>query len=616
MNNLFILHERYTNGYITDVLDIISLLAILCGILVIISKNPIVSVLFLIGLFASISCYLIMLGLSFIGLAYLIVYIGAVFKYEWNNGAAWVQLPLYKGLFNLIKFFNLVRRIFNISVSSINRNNSNFYSSAVYCSTPSPPAVVRGVAVVRRLRRGLGKKGVGPYAWPNVKFYSTLSSSAELVVRYDTEEEFYRWFVGFADGESTFAIVFQKDNNGDISGASFRFNIELHIDDIDALKYIKSKLNIGNEIAVYGNSCKFTVIHRKDINILISIFDKYNLNTTKYLDYLDFKKAFQLYSENKSLNKKTLIDQLLKLKTGMNRNRINFNFPEDYKIVVSDYWFLGLLESEASFYLDRTKLQPTFMIALTKVQQLVIEEIKNYLINNLGFDKYSKFKLQNSSAITIVENAKRNNAKPLRRLIISNTNVLMNYLIPFLENKRFVTKKGKDFQDLKIICKAIYEGVYRNEEIKLLILKLSYTMNNYRLSSNSSPELCPFFLKKKIDKIETSCLSKEELDTLLNGKSTIIHLDDGRQIDHITRKEINRRWTNCVYEIIKESGEVILASTLKEAGEILNVDFRTVRRNLDTLPVASQDFVEGDSGKGFVKIKGNQVRRVAVFYPK
>ena len=78
MNNLFLIYETYTNGYRTDILDIISLLAILCGILVIISKNPIVSVLFLIGLFASISCYLIMLGLSFIGLSYLIVYIGAV----------------------------------------------------------------------------------------------------------------------------------------------------------------------------------------------------------------------------------------------------------------------------------------------------------------------------------------------------------------------------------------------------------------------------------------------------------------------------------------------------------------------------------------------------------
>lgn len=59
-------------------MEILSLLAILCGIFVIISKNPIVSVLFLIGLFASISSYLIMLGLSFIGLSYLIVYIGAV----------------------------------------------------------------------------------------------------------------------------------------------------------------------------------------------------------------------------------------------------------------------------------------------------------------------------------------------------------------------------------------------------------------------------------------------------------------------------------------------------------------------------------------------------------
>ena len=64
MNNLFILYETYTNGYKADILDIISLSAILCAIFVIISKNPIVSVLFLIGLFASISCYLILLGLS------------------------------------------------------------------------------------------------------------------------------------------------------------------------------------------------------------------------------------------------------------------------------------------------------------------------------------------------------------------------------------------------------------------------------------------------------------------------------------------------------------------------------------------------------------------------
>ena len=78
MNSLFVLNETYTNGYRVEILDFLSLLAILCGVFVIISKNPIVSILFLIGLFLSISIYLIMLGLNFIGISYLLVYVGAV----------------------------------------------------------------------------------------------------------------------------------------------------------------------------------------------------------------------------------------------------------------------------------------------------------------------------------------------------------------------------------------------------------------------------------------------------------------------------------------------------------------------------------------------------------
>lgn len=78
MNSLYLLNETFTNGYRSEILDIISLVTILCGILVIISKNPVVSVLFLIGLFLSIACYLMILGLNFIGLSYLLVYVGAV----------------------------------------------------------------------------------------------------------------------------------------------------------------------------------------------------------------------------------------------------------------------------------------------------------------------------------------------------------------------------------------------------------------------------------------------------------------------------------------------------------------------------------------------------------
>ena len=75
---LYIVKESFFVGYNEISLYFLYIIAVLFGILVIVSKNPIISVLFLIGLFLIISCYLIVIGLTFIGLAYLLVYIGAV----------------------------------------------------------------------------------------------------------------------------------------------------------------------------------------------------------------------------------------------------------------------------------------------------------------------------------------------------------------------------------------------------------------------------------------------------------------------------------------------------------------------------------------------------------
>lgn len=78
MYNLYILNEVFTNGMNYNSLTIVSLISVLCGISVIVRKNPIVCVLFLIGLFVSIAGYLMILGINFIGLSYLLVYVGAV----------------------------------------------------------------------------------------------------------------------------------------------------------------------------------------------------------------------------------------------------------------------------------------------------------------------------------------------------------------------------------------------------------------------------------------------------------------------------------------------------------------------------------------------------------
>lgn len=78
MSYTYILNEIITNNFSYNSLSILSALSISSGILVIISRNPIVSVLFLIGLFITIASYLMMLGINFIGLSYLLVYVGAV----------------------------------------------------------------------------------------------------------------------------------------------------------------------------------------------------------------------------------------------------------------------------------------------------------------------------------------------------------------------------------------------------------------------------------------------------------------------------------------------------------------------------------------------------------
>ena len=78
MNSMYMVLETITNGFTIQSIEFTKSAAILSAIFVIITKNPIVSVLCLIALFLSVSCYLILLGLNFIGLSYLLVYVGAV----------------------------------------------------------------------------------------------------------------------------------------------------------------------------------------------------------------------------------------------------------------------------------------------------------------------------------------------------------------------------------------------------------------------------------------------------------------------------------------------------------------------------------------------------------
>lgn len=421
-------------------------------------------------------------------------------------------------------------------------------------------------------------------------FNFKLSSLAQnnVISLYTDLLIFQQWFVGFSDAEACFIIHRILDKNGNIGKFSFMFSIELHIDDLHVLEFIKDKLGLGN-IRTFKDKCIFTISDKQGIYALIAIFDKFNLNTTKYLDYLDFKKAFLLYHERtgkiKIAEAKELVDSILELKNNMNKNRKVLNWEDFEKnINITKYWLLGFIEGDGSFFISRTDIEPTFSIELSEDQYLVLLKIKEFLEDNLGFDKYSLFKLKNSSIISINKQKPRL-GKPTVIFLIKNIFVINNYFIPFMSSPEmvFISKKGKDFLDFKLICNAVYKGSHKLDEIRSLILKLSYNMNNYRLSTNIKPVVV---------------VSEEEKNIIVNAESVFNYLEDGRIINKLTNMPIPSV-RNSVYEITLPNGEVILVDTLKETLNKVNVSFKKLKNLLDM--------------EQSVKLQSFEVKRIPIF---
>jgi hypothetical protein len=433
--------------------------------------------------------------------------------------------------------------------------------------------------------------------------YSSLNCHNPLNENGSIDSNFLEWFVGFTDAEGCFIInPFLKRNKLSILSFSFMFKITLHKDDEKVLRIIKDRMKIGG-VRLYKNECIFTITNQKEIAKLIFILDKFNLNTSKYLDYLDFKEAFFFYfNRDPNLNPDSIKDKILGFKNKMNTNRIHFDRPENSKILITKNWLLGFIEGDGSFFLRRDNLTPIFSIENTAVQLPVMIKIKEFLEASLGFDTYSLYKIKTTSTIAIASRkAKTINSKSTVSITIQNINVLNNYFIPFFEKDKLLTKKAKDFRDFKLICKVIYEGGHRIEQIKALILKLSNTMNNFRLSTSTY-------------KGEVKSLTQKELEILLNStnNSTIIRLLDGRVMDSTTKK-ILPKLVCCVYEILKEDGSFILANSLSEAANIVGLYPETLSKYLDIFTNPSNSILY-QVGKGeFVKIKNHYIKRVRIF---
>jgi hypothetical protein len=109
----------------------------------------------------------------------------------------------------------------------------------------------------------------------------------------------------------------------------------MHIDEQDLLKFILQTLEVG-KVFLSGNTARLCVNRREDIANIIGIFIKYPLQSTKYLNFLSFKKAFELYGSS-SRKSPELFEEISKLKSNMNTLRTDFSEMETRKFSITPY---------------------------------------------------------------------------------------------------------------------------------------------------------------------------------------------------------------------------------------------------------------------------------------
>jgi LAGLIDADG endonuclease. len=284
-------------------------------------------------------------------------------------------------------------------------------------------------------------------------------------------EQFSRWLTGFIDGEGNFQVYLDR------SYLRVMFRIRLHIDDIVVLQKIRDFLGVGR-VVIEGSSCLFIISDVKSLlTFLFPLLNKYQLYTTKWLDYVDFKSVVLFLSES-STTRLSLpqLEWIRGIMSQMNLGRTQYNYDFIPKIIVNPFWLLGFIEAEGTFGFKN--LSPYFQVGQHIRNSMVLDAIASYLQSlPKGFTFSSK-----TAAPTVINNL--NNRTSVSVISIVNIDALYDYLMFFLLDIPFQTRKSEDFFFWSLALHLNKLGYFYLPEGRVLVYKISQYVNKGRYSTN------------------------------------------------------------------------------------------------------------------------------------
>lgn len=169
----------------------------------------------------------------------------------------------------------------------------------------------------------------------------------------------------------------------------------------------------------------------------------------------------------------------------MNSGRTEYNYNLIPKIEINPFWLLGFIEGEGTFGFKN--LSPFFQIGQHVRSLYVLEAIANYLES---IPKGFKFSLRSEAPIAINSLNKKTDVSVIS---ISNIDALYDFLLFFLLNMPFQSRKGVDFHYWCIVLHLHKLGYFYLQEGRNLAYLISLYVNNGRYSTNLNPGIAPSF---------------------------------------------------------------------------------------------------------------------------
>ena len=151
------------------------------------------------------------------------------------------------------------------------------------------------------------------------------------------------WLSGFIDSDGSFSVQHTKvENNAKKRKISCRLRIEQRLLDpisgdsyvyvlTDIAKFLNCNLLTRKQKSTGNEYYTLTASSKISLNIIINYLDKYPLFTSKYLDYLDWKKVVLLILDNIHYTEDGLI-KTDSVRDSMNRKRTYFNWDHLNKL--------------------------------------------------------------------------------------------------------------------------------------------------------------------------------------------------------------------------------------------------------------------------------------------